>query len=218
MRILLAHNSLYYPSHGGGDKSNRLLMEALAGRGHAVRVVARIERFGEEPHRRYLDALSSRGVTFEIAPPEVRLEMGGVDVRTLTLDSHWRTFFAAHLQAFDPDVILASTDDPAQLLLDLALRAPRSRVVYLARATIAVPFGPDSSSPNEQRAAALRRCDGVVGVSEYVASYLRQGGVEAIHLPISPMEPVDCPHLGAFDNLFVTLVNPCAVKGIAILL
>ena len=28
MRILLAHNSLYYPSHGGGDKSNRLLMEA----------------------------------------------------------------------------------------------------------------------------------------------------------------------------------------------
>src|SRR5439155_5907633 len=92
------------------------------------------------------------------------------------------------------------------------------RVVYLARATIAVPFGPDSSSPNEQRAAALRRCDGVVGVSEYVASYLRQGGMEAIHLPISPMEPVDCPHLGAFDNPFVTLVNPCAVKGIAILL
>ena len=30
MRILLAHNSLYYPSHGGGDKSNRLLMEALS--------------------------------------------------------------------------------------------------------------------------------------------------------------------------------------------
>ena len=28
MRILLAQNSLYYPAHGGGDKSNRLLMEA----------------------------------------------------------------------------------------------------------------------------------------------------------------------------------------------
>jgi len=42
LRILLAHNSLYYPSYGGGDKSNRLLMEALAGRGHAVRVVARV--------------------------------------------------------------------------------------------------------------------------------------------------------------------------------
>jgi glycosyltransferase involved in cell wall biosynthesis len=42
MRILLAHNSTYYPSHGGGDKSNRLLMEALAERGHDVRVVTRV--------------------------------------------------------------------------------------------------------------------------------------------------------------------------------
>ena len=33
MRILLAQNSLYYPAHGGGDKSNRLLVEALAARG-----------------------------------------------------------------------------------------------------------------------------------------------------------------------------------------
>ena len=29
MRILLAHNSTYFPASGGGDKSNRLLMEAL---------------------------------------------------------------------------------------------------------------------------------------------------------------------------------------------
>ena len=43
----------------------------------------------------------------------------------------------------DPDVILTSTDDPGQLLFDIALRAPRARVVYLVRATIAVPFGPD---------------------------------------------------------------------------
>ena len=46
MRILLAHNSLYYPSFGGGDKSNRLLMEALAARGHEVRVVARLAKIG----------------------------------------------------------------------------------------------------------------------------------------------------------------------------
>jgi hypothetical protein len=42
MKILLAQNSLYYPSHGGGDKSNRLLMEALARKGHVCRVVARL--------------------------------------------------------------------------------------------------------------------------------------------------------------------------------
>src|SRR6478672_7018069 len=171
MRIRLAHNSLYYPSHGGGDRSNRLLMEALAARGHAVRVVARIERFGPEAHEEYLRRLASRGIVAEAPPPEVRMELNGVDVRTLTLDPHLRAFFSSHIDTFDPDVILTSTDDPAQLLLDIALRAPRARVVHLVRATIAVPFGPDSSSVNAQRAGTLRGVDGIVGVSDYVARY-----------------------------------------------
>jgi len=61
VRILLAHNSLYYPSHGGGDKSNRLLMEALAARGHAVRVVSRVEKFGEAANAKLLRSLAARG-------------------------------------------------------------------------------------------------------------------------------------------------------------
>jgi surfactin synthase thioesterase subunit/glycosyltransferase involved in cell wall biosynthesis len=219
MRILLAHNSLYYPSHGGGDKSNRLLMEALAARGHEVRVVARIERFGPEEQDRFLRRLASTGVEGEVIPPEVRLRLNGVDVRTLTQDPHLRGFFFGQIAAFDPDVIIASTDDPAQILLDLAIRARRARVVYLVRATIAAPFGPDSSAPNAQRAEMLRRCDGVVGVSEYVARYMvHWGGIPAIHLPISLLEPGEYPNLGAFENPFITLVNPCAVKGISIFL
>ncbi len=106
MRILLAHNSLYYPSHGGGDKSNRLLMEALAARGHEVRVVARIERFGPEPQEAFLRELASRDITPQVAPPEVRLRLHGVDVRTLTLEAHLRAFFSRHIAAFDPDVII----------------------------------------------------------------------------------------------------------------
>src|SRR5882672_8167663 len=219
MRILLAHNSLYYPSHGGGDKSNRLLMEALSARGHEVRVVARIERFGPGPQEEFLRQLALRGITPEVTPPETRLELNGVDVRTLTLDPHLRVFLSSHIDSFDPDVILTSTDDPAQILLDIALRAPRARVVHLVRATIAVPFGPDSASVNAQRTEALRGVDGVVGVSEYVARYVREwGGMGAIHVPISLLEPGECPDLGAFDSPFVTMANPCAVKGIAILL
>ena len=61
MRILLAQNSLYYPAHGGGDKSNRLLIEALAARGHACRAAARISVFGEqEAGRRGLDPVRDR--------------------------------------------------------------------------------------------------------------------------------------------------------------
>ncbi len=219
MRILLAHNSLYYPSHGGGDKSNRLLMEALAARGHDVQVAARIERFGAEAEQEVLRRLASGGVAVELAPPEVRFRLNGVMVSTLTLEPHLRAFFSRHVEAFDPDVILTSTDDPAQILLDIALRAERARVVHLVRATIAVPFGPDSSTVNAQRTAALRSVDGVVGVSEYVARYVRQwGGMDAAHVPISLLEPGEYPDLGGFDNPFVTLVNPCAVKGIAIFL
>jgi surfactin synthase thioesterase subunit len=39
-----------------------------------------------------------------------------------------------------------------------------------------------------------------------------------VHVPISLMEPEEWPELGRFDNEFVTMVNPSAVKGIAIFL
>jgi surfactin synthase thioesterase subunit/glycosyltransferase involved in cell wall biosynthesis len=192
MRILLAQNSFYYPAHGGGDKSNRLLMEALAARGHACRVVA-------------------RGVT-------PIFERAGVEVHAVT-DANLRAHFASQVEAFAPEIILVSTDDPAQMLLEAALRSPTARVVYLARATLALPFGPDCAFPGELKTERIRAADGVVGVSRYVADYIRQhAGIDAVHVPISLMEPGDWPALGRFDNQFVTLVNPCAVKGIDIFL
>src|SRR6185369_2440098 len=115
--------------------------------------------------------------------------------------------------------ILVSTDDPAQLLLEVALRHATARVVYLARATLAVPFGPDCAFPSETKTERIRACDAVVGVSRYVADYMRRyAAIDAVHVPISLMEPEDWPLLGRPNNQFVTFVNPCAVKGIAIFL
>jgi surfactin synthase thioesterase subunit/glycosyltransferase involved in cell wall biosynthesis len=219
MRILLAQNSLYYPAHGGGDKSNRLLIEALAARGHACRVVARTSAFGEREHKRYLEDLAAR----HVAPDSttggvVAFRRLGVEVQVVT-NANLRAHFCMQIAAFRPDVIVASTDDPAQLLLDAALDAPHARVVYLARATLAVPFGPDCAFPSGPKTEAIRRTDAVVGVSQYVAGYIRRyAGIDAVHVPISLMEIEDWPDLGRIDNEFVTLVNPCAVKGISILL
>ena len=221
MRILLAHNSTYYPSLGGGDKSNRLLMEALASRGHAVRVFTRTERLDETSHEKFLEELDRRNQTYAVRENgEVRFDLGGVDVSTLTRSPQLRRAFQAHIDEFDPDIIVTSTDDPGQLLFDLAVKTPRARVVYLVRATIAVPFGPDSSGVSEKKTETLRRADGVVGVSHYVAGYVRQwAGIDAVHVPISLLEPVaEYPDLGRFDNRFVAMVNPCAVKGISIFL
>src|ERR1039457_7104528 len=219
MRILLAQNSLYYPAHGGGDKSNRLLIEALAARGHQCRVVARISVFGDAGHTQYLESLAARGVTPQSSGGGVVVfERAGVAVHVVT-NGNLRAHFAAQAEAVAPDVILVSTDDPAQLLLELALRDATARVVYLARATLALPFGPDCAFPSQAKTERIRACDAVVGVSQYVADYIRQyARLDAVHVPISLMEPGDWPVLGRFDNEFVTFVNPCAVKGIAIFL
>lgn len=220
MRILLGHNSLYYPSYGGGDKSNRLLMQALAARGHAVRVVARVESFGVLAHESLLAELAGRGVAdVEALGEAVRFGLNGVDVRVLTGSPQWRSYFERQIEEFAPEVILTSTDDPALVLFSAAVRYQPARVVYLVRATIATPFGPESTLPNAARTAVLKSADGAVGVSEYVARYAReQGGLDAIHVPISLLEPGEVPLLGSFDNRYVTMVNPCALKGIAIFL
>ncbi|MEO8658735.1 MAG: alpha/beta fold hydrolase [Bryobacteraceae bacterium] len=220
MRILLAHNSLYYPAHGGGDKSNRLLMEALAARGHQVRVATRVERFSQADHDRLAGELRSRAIAIDDIPGGVlRFQRNDVDVRVLALNPQLRAFFTAQIAEFDPDVIVTSTDDPAQLLFDVAVKAARAHVVYLVRATIAAPFGPESSSLSEERTIRLRQADGVVGVSQYVADYCcKYGGLDAIHVPISLLEPGRPDAVGAFDNRYVLMVNPCSVKGIDILL
>ena len=218
MRILLAQNSLYYPSHGGGDKSNRLLMEALAARGYACRAVARIPVFGAAEEARYLAELAARGVAPQPAAGALVFHRANVEVHVVTT-AKLRAYFTVQAEDFHPDVILASTDDPAQILLEAALRTPSARTVYLARATIALPFGPDSAFPSPANAARIRSAARVVGVSEYVARYVREHGqMDATHVPISLLEPGHPLALGRFDNEFVTMVNPCAVKGIAIFL
>ena len=40
MKLLLVQNMIYIPTLGGANKSNRLLIEGLAGRGHQCSVVA----------------------------------------------------------------------------------------------------------------------------------------------------------------------------------
>lgn len=219
MRILLAQNALYYPAYGGGDRSNRMLLEALAARGHVCRVVARIARFGAAGHAAYLDELAARAVTPESsAGGVVVFRRAGVEAHVVTDRPNLRAYFSAQIAAFRPDVILASTDDPAQLLLEVSVRSG-VRTVYLARAPLALPFGPDCAFPSAAKTDVLRQTAAVVGVSRYVADYVRQwSGIPAVSVPISPLDPPPYPELGRFENEFVTLVNPCAVKGISIFL
>jgi hypothetical protein len=152
MRILLAQNSLYYPAHGGGDKSNRLLMEALAARGHVCRAVARIPVFGAAEEDRYVADLAARGVTpYAIEGGVIGFSRADVYVHVVT-GGGLRAYFTGQMEAFRPDVILASTDDPAQALLAAALEYPGARVVYLSPS---LRPGLRDSEPGGDRAAPL---------------------------------------------------------------
>jgi glycosyltransferase involved in cell wall biosynthesis len=219
VRILLAHNSPYYPSFGGGDRSNRLLMAALAARGHDVRVLARAAEFGPDVHARLARDVEQRGIGVRSHAEELQFTLEGVDVRVFTRGTSLRAWSSAHMQESDPEVILTSTDDPAQLMLGAALQLDKARVIYLVRAIIALPFGPASSLPSSRRSDVLRRTDGSVAVSEYVAQYAREwNGLDTVHVPISLPDRAIFPELGRYDNRFVTMVNPCGGKGLAVFL
>ena len=184
-------------------------------------MVARVHtRFGEQEHQQYLRELGARAVAGVAAGDGVvRFPLHGVEVHAVTSHPNFRAYFAAQITQYRPAVIILSTDDPAQLLLEAALRVNNARIVYLTRTTLALPFGPESAFPSEEKTEALRATDGVVGVSRYVADYIRQwSGIQAEALPISLLGPGPYPDLGRCDNPFVTMVNPCAVKGISIFL
>src|ERR1035438_9000852 len=109
MRILLAQNALYYPSYGGGDRSNRLLLEALAARGHECRVVARIARFGAAGHAQYLGELAARAVSpMSTDGGVVVFRRAGVEAHVVTQHPNLRAYFSAQIAAFAPASILTS--------------------------------------------------------------------------------------------------------------
>ncbi len=65
----------------------------------------------------------------------------------------------------------------------------------------------------------LKRAAGIIAVSNYLKTYIRVwGGLDsvAISLPVYGNPPF--PYLGSLDNDFITMVNPSAIKGIAIFL
>ncbi|MCX6612224.1 MAG: glycosyltransferase family 4 protein, partial [Acidobacteria bacterium] len=220
LRIYLIHNSTYYPGAGGGDKSNRILVESLVQAGHQVRVFTRLEQFGESEHQAHLAEIQKRG----LAPEEWRgfglnFKLSGAEVHVITRDTNLRRALAEDLADQKPDIILCSTDDPAHLLYETALLHLGARVIYRVRASIALPFGPDASSISEERTARLREADAIVCVSEYVARYCRnEANLDAVHVPISLGDHANPPDVGRFENPYVTLVNPSAVKGLPILL
>jgi len=217
MRILLVQNFPYFPSYAGGSRSDRLMIAALARRGHDCRVVARINDSSPGARAKYLCELNERGVVPEQVQADVItffLDLTEVHIATADI----RACAAEQLTVFRPDLVLISTD-PLNVLISDFTRTKAAKLVYLARTTTLLPFGPDSAFPSKTKTDAIRRADAVIAVSHYLADYiLEYSGIPAIQVPIDLMDANVWPTLGHLDNPFVTMVNPCALKGISIFL
>jgi glycosyltransferase involved in cell wall biosynthesis len=216
MKILLAQATVYYPSYGGANKSNRLLLEALAAKGHECCALTQTMLWPGS-RQEFQRALTERGVNLSGNVPGADVfRLNGVTVQTV-----WVTPSLRHLWKFihdmNPDWVLVSSEDPSQTLLSGALKQCSDRVIYLAHTVPALPFGPDSSQVDASKTELLRRASGIVTVSQYFREYLRRwGGLDSTVLPILLHGSGPFPNYANFDAGFVTMVNPCAYKGISI--
>lgn len=201
MKILLLQNAPWVPALGGANKHNRRLLEDLAGRGHTCAAVATANREARE----------------RSAPAVESFRLAGVEVDAVAEAARLREQADQRIRSFGPDWVLVASEDPAQTLLEAAVAARPGHVLYLARTTLGLPFGPQGFLPSARRTDLLRRTAAVLSASRYLQDYIRHwSGIESVVLPLHHYA---APRVsGRFDHGFVTLINPCAVKGISIFL
>ena len=221
MRILLAQSAVYVPTHGGENKANRLLLEALAQRGHTCRVLA--PAFGVQGARSedlFVEELARREIRLSGTTPRIfSFEANGVAVSAVRESSMLPAALAEEMRTFAPDRVLVSSEDPGHGLLEAAAEAEPARTVYLGHTMLFFPFGPNSFARSRAMTEAFRRLGGVITVSDFLKDYIRQwSGREAAVIPFPAFGAGPFPQLGRFDAGTVTFINPCAYKGITIFL
>ncbi|WP_147268604.1 glycosyltransferase family 4 protein [Sphaerisporangium album] len=218
MRILLAQNMFHLPSHGGANKSNRILMEQLAARGHDCHVVAplsgALRRTSPERHLSYLRDLGAevRSATGDTVVYEYR----GVVAHAVVEPSRLARTVGEVAAALGPTWTLVPSDDPGLIMLGAASRATPGRVVYLAHTLQQLPFGPGAFYPSAAGTRLVGAAAGVVSVSRAAQEHLRRWGPvesEVIHPQVYGEGPFTPSGGGA-----VTMVNPCAYKGLPVFL
>ncbi len=218
MRVLMTMNLPYFPTFGGANKNNRYVAEALARRGHAVRVVVpALGTPSQLTHAQFLDALAAEGIRVSSDGAVDTFTWNDVEVHAVRDQVHLRAQLVEQLRSFAPDWALVAAEEPTHKLLEAALDTGLSPVLVIAQTPSFLPFGPQSFYPSPHRTRLLERAATIVASSRYLAAYIRQWGglaATAIHMPAYGDGPF--PHLGRFENRFVTMVNPCQLKGIAI--
>jgi glycosyltransferase involved in cell wall biosynthesis len=197
-----------------------MLMEGLARReNHCRALTAYSSAESVRTRAQFMSLLAERGVGLTSSSSEEDVfSLERVEVHVSRDYLHQCARVSDHVKAFEPDWILVS-EDTASVMLGAALEASPSRVVYISHSPSTLPFGPDSFAADPDKTTLLNKCAGIITVSDYMRQYIeRWSGMAsaAIKFPVYGAEPF--PRFGGFDQGFVTMVNPCVIKGRAIFL
>lgn len=225
MKLLLVTGLPHFGHVSGASKGNRALMERLARRGHECRVVCPATGMASPATLAELRRLlADAGVEVaESSPLHEHFRLDRVDVYAVPDRSqsriHLRASVRSHIRDFAPDRVLVASEDPGQVLLREALRWAPSHVVHLAQTTQFVPCGPASPAPDPIKTSRLQEVSGTISISRFLADYLRDWArVESTVFPYLAMDDGPFRDLGCFGRGAVTMVNPCTLKGLPILL
>lgn len=220
MKILLLQSAVYLPSYGGGNKSNRLLLEALVERGHeccsiskSVNAQTVIDQTSEA------DLLRQRGI--QPSPVETGvIEYQYRQVRVFSVNSNHKPdsteFISQHYASIDPDILLVSDDKKGDLLV-LALQLSPRQTVLIVHTNLHLPFGEEATDINPIRAKYYRQCRNILTATKYTQTYLQmEADLASTYLPFPIFGPGPFNNIARFNQGHIGMINPCAVKGIDI--
>jgi Glycosyltransferase len=195
MRILLTSNASHEPPRGGSTRSNLLWLQSLVSRGHECQVVCPAWN----------------------ATTDSTVEVNGIVIHRYAELAKHPAVLAERIRAFSPDWVLVSSEDLSHSLLWQAASAASGRIVYIAHTPQFLPFGPESWNPDPKATRIVRDARAVVAIGRHMAGYIEQHAgrpAVVIHPPTYGTPPY--PSYSNFGRGFVSMINPCAVKGIAI--
>ncbi len=220
MKLLLTMNLPYTRVHGGTNRSNRALCEGLVARGHSVRaVVPALATPSQITYAQFLEQLAAEGVDVRSHPDAAILTLAGVEVHAVGTPARLRRYLLEQIQAFAPDWVLVSAEDPSQSLLEAALQLRPAQVIYLAHTPQMFPFGPASLYPGHERTELVRRAAGVAVISQFVADYVKTwAGITALVNQPPHYGPGPFPRLGRPDSGAMLLMNASMIKGLPLFL
>jgi hypothetical protein len=207
MRILLASSASHVPPRGGSTRSNLAWLDALAAHGHKCRIVAGALTAGTAEK---LAEIRRETEDQEAGRTSHELDAVADPVKRAVV-------LKERIRDFQPDWVLVSSEDIGQGLLRAAHEAAPGRVVYLAHTPQFYPFGPASWSPGREGSELVANSAAIIAIGHHTADYIGTHlgrRAEVIHPPIYGPGPFS--HFGSGE--WITMINPCAVKGISIFL